>query len=148
MLALRDMSKKLPGAAEAGEDQAWVQDYALLLFDADGRVAGWYSGAERIYGYQSREIVGQPVSCLCPDEDAQGVKLGGGVEKDGCSRALRERRLARKEKRVAILDERADDGTPRRRWETAGLCESGARLQQASPGGREVAARRRAPAPE
>ena len=52
-----------------------MQDYALFLFDADGQVAGWYSGAERIYGYQSQEIVGQPVSCLYPDEDALGVKL-------------------------------------------------------------------------
>ena len=69
VLALRDKSKK------AGEDPAWEQDYALFLFDADGRVAGWYSGAERIYGYQSQEIVGQPVSCLYPDEDALDAKL-------------------------------------------------------------------------
>ena len=52
-----------------------MQDYALFLFDADGRVAAWYAGAERIYGYQSQEVVGQPVSCLYPDEDALGVKL-------------------------------------------------------------------------
>ncbi len=32
---------------------AWVQDYALLLMHADGRVAAWYAGAERIYGYKS-----------------------------------------------------------------------------------------------
>jgi formate hydrogenlyase transcriptional activator len=75
VLTLRDKSKKGPGAAETGEDPAWVQDYALFLFDADGAVVGWYSGAERIYGYPSQEIVGQPVSCLDPDEDALGVKL-------------------------------------------------------------------------
>ena len=74
VLALRDKSKKLLRAAD-GEDPAWVQDYALFLFDADGRIAGWYSGAERIYGYRSTEIAGQPVSCLYPDEDALGVKL-------------------------------------------------------------------------
>ena len=75
VLALCDKSKKVPGAARAIEDPAWVQDYALFLFDAHGRVAGWYSGAERIYGYQSEEIAGQPVSCLYPDEDALGVEL-------------------------------------------------------------------------
>ncbi len=75
VLALRDKSRKLPGLARSDEDPAWVQDYALFLFDADGRVAGWYSGAERIYGYPSQEIVGQPVSCLYPDEDALGTKL-------------------------------------------------------------------------
>ena len=75
VLALRDKSKKLLRGRRGREDPAWVQDYALFLFDADGRVAGWYSGAERIYGYQSQEIAGQPVSCLYPDEDALGVKL-------------------------------------------------------------------------
>ena len=75
VLALRDKSKKLPRAARSGEDQAWVQDYALFSFDADGRVAGWYSGAERIYGYKSQEIVGQPVSCLYPGDDSLGAKL-------------------------------------------------------------------------
>ncbi len=75
VLALRDKSRKLPGLARSDEDPAWVQDYALFLFDADGRVAGWYSGAERIYGYPSQEIAGQPVSCLYPDEDALGTKL-------------------------------------------------------------------------
>jgi PAS domain S-box-containing protein len=71
----RDKSVKFHGAAGAGEDPAWMQDYGLFLFDADGRVVGWYSGAERIYGYQSQEIVGQSVSCLYPDEDALGAKL-------------------------------------------------------------------------
>jgi formate hydrogenlyase transcriptional activator len=80
VLALRDKSPgdksvTVPGAVGTGEDPAWMQDYALFLFDAEGRVVGWYSGAERIYGYQSQEIVGQPVSCLFPDEDALGVNL-------------------------------------------------------------------------
>src|SRR5579872_7365472 len=77
VLALRDKSPldksvTVPGA---GTEPAWVRDYALLLFDADGKIAAWYSGAERIYGHQSQEIVGQPVSCLYPDEDVLGVQL-------------------------------------------------------------------------
>ncbi len=76
VLVLRDSDKsgKGPTGAGAGEDLAWVRDYALFLCDADGRVATWYSGAERIYGYYSQEIVGQPISCLYPDEDAPGVE--------------------------------------------------------------------------
>jgi PAS domain S-box-containing protein len=64
------------GAVEADESSSkrsapsWVQDYALLLLDADGNVAAWYAGAERIYGYKSHEVVGQPVSIFFPDEDA------------------------------------------------------------------------------
>jgi PAS domain S-box-containing protein len=38
VLALRDTSKKLPGTAWTGEDPARVHDYALYLFDADGKV--------------------------------------------------------------------------------------------------------------
>jgi formate hydrogenlyase transcriptional activator len=54
---------------------AWVQDYALFLLDKDGRVAAWYAGAERIYGYKNSEAVGQHVSLLYPDEDTLRVRL-------------------------------------------------------------------------
>ena len=54
---------------------AWVQDYALLLLDTDGRVAAWYAGAERIYGYTSTEILGQHISLFYPDEDTLRVRL-------------------------------------------------------------------------
>jgi formate hydrogenlyase transcriptional activator len=75
VLALRDKSKQLHEAAWAGEDPAWLHDYALYLFDAEGRVVAWYSGAERIYGYQRKEIVGQLISRLYPNDDALGVTL-------------------------------------------------------------------------
>ncbi|MBK5293753.1 MAG: sigma 54-interacting transcriptional regulator, partial [Acidobacteriia bacterium] len=74
LLALHDQSRKLPEAVRAGED-AWVHDYALFLLDADGQVAAWYSGAERIYEYQAKEIAGQRISCLYPAEESPGVKL-------------------------------------------------------------------------
>ena len=54
---------------------AWVQDYALFLMDADGRVAAWYAGAERIYGYKSAEVMGKYISVFYPDEDTLGVRL-------------------------------------------------------------------------
>jgi PAS domain S-box-containing protein len=50
-----------------------VKDSALLLLDADGRVAAWYAGAERIYGYRSEEAIGQDLSFLYSSEDAQGA---------------------------------------------------------------------------
>jgi PAS domain S-box-containing protein len=52
---------------------SWVKDSALLLLDADGQIAAWYSGAERIYGYKSAQAVGQDLSFLYPSEDAQGA---------------------------------------------------------------------------
>ena len=62
---------------QAAKDRipSWVQDYALFLLDVDGRVAAWYSGAERIYGYKSDEAIGQHVSFLYPGEDTLRVKL-------------------------------------------------------------------------
>ena len=49
---------------------SWVQDYALFLLDVDGQIVVWYAGAERIYGYESDEAIGQHISFLYPDEDA------------------------------------------------------------------------------
>src|SRR5665213_1418275 len=59
----------------------WVQDYGLLLMDSDGRVATWYSGAERIYGYKSAEVMGKTLSIFYPDEDTLGARLGDELKK-------------------------------------------------------------------
>ena len=37
---------------------------ALFLLDDEGKVATWYSGARRMYGYTAAEIAGQPLSLL------------------------------------------------------------------------------------
>jgi len=74
LLELSDKPRKQSGAAAAGEDPAWVHDYAIYLFAADGQIVDWYSGAERIYGYQAKEIVGQPVSCLYSSNDTGSVQ--------------------------------------------------------------------------
>jgi PAS domain S-box-containing protein len=39
-----------------------VVDYAIFMLDADGRVASWSAGAERIKGYRAEEIIGQHFS--------------------------------------------------------------------------------------
>ena len=70
VLALHDKSRK-----PAAPDSAGVNDYALFLFDAKGRILTWYSGAERIYGFQSNEIVGELVSRLYPDQETRSVEL-------------------------------------------------------------------------
>jgi len=41
-----------------------VKDFAVFLLDADGRIATWNTGAERITGYGATEIVGQPFALL------------------------------------------------------------------------------------
>jgi formate hydrogenlyase transcriptional activator len=64
---LNDKSSREKG----GDHEA--TDYALLSVDAGGTVVTWYSGAERIYGYKSEDIVGQNVSCLYSGDDDPGV---------------------------------------------------------------------------
>jgi PAS domain S-box-containing protein len=48
-----------------------VTDYALVLVDPGGDVSGWNTGAERIFGYTEREIVGQPAARFFLPEDAE-----------------------------------------------------------------------------
>ncbi len=61
VLVLNDSSGQKSAAADG-------HDYAFLSLDADSRIVAWYAGAERIYGYSSEEIVGQPASCLYIDD--------------------------------------------------------------------------------
>lgn len=46
-----------------------VQDYAILRLDPLGFVASWNLGAERIFGYQSAEIIGKPNTLFFLPED-------------------------------------------------------------------------------
>lgn len=41
-----------------------IKDYAIFMLGPDGTVASWNSGAERIKGYSSTEIIGQHFSCF------------------------------------------------------------------------------------
>jgi PAS domain S-box-containing protein len=58
-----------------------VQEYAIYGLDVAGRIASWNDGAERIKGYSTEEIVGQPYSVFFPAEE---------VEKGTPGRLLRE----------------------------------------------------------
>jgi phosphoserine phosphatase RsbU/P len=46
-----------------------VEDYAIFMLDAYGRVSSWNIGAERIKGYRADEIIGQHFSRFYPPED-------------------------------------------------------------------------------
>jgi PAS domain S-box-containing protein len=51
-----------------------VQDYAIFMLDATGRVATWNVGAERIKGYRASEIIGRHFSCFYPEGDVRSGK--------------------------------------------------------------------------
>ena len=46
-----------------------VVDYAIYMLDPEGRVVSWNSGAERIKGYTSEEIIGDHFSRFYTDEE-------------------------------------------------------------------------------
>ncbi len=77
VLALRDRNEP----SESGDGSpvhipSWVQDYALYLVDAEGCVAAWYSGAERIYGTPASEAIRRHVSFLYPGGENSQAGLG------------------------------------------------------------------------
>jgi len=51
-----------------------VQDYAIFALDAEGRVATWNKGAQRIKGYTAGEITGKPIATFYTQEDCRNGK--------------------------------------------------------------------------
>lgn len=51
-----------------------IQDYAIFMLDAKGRIATWNAGAERTKGYKASEIVGQHFSIFYSKEDVRAGK--------------------------------------------------------------------------
>lgn len=51
-----------------------VQDYAIIMLDPEGRASSWNHGAQRIYGYDASEIMGQHFSRFFTEEDVQAGK--------------------------------------------------------------------------
>lgn len=40
-----------------------AKEYAIVLMDLEGRLTSWNVGAERMFGYQSQEIMGRHFPC-------------------------------------------------------------------------------------
>ncbi|WP_435125715.1 PAS domain-containing sensor histidine kinase [Halobaculum sp. D14] len=88
-------SEGTPDATDETEFAAFVsavQDYAIFTLDADGVVASWNEGAERIKGYEEDDIVGEHFSTFYTDADVddavpetnlQTAAVDGRVEDEG-----------------------------------------------------------------
>jgi PAS domain S-box-containing protein len=48
-----------------------VHDYAILMLDVKGHVVTWNSSAERIKGYDAKQIIGENFACFFAHEDIQ-----------------------------------------------------------------------------
>jgi len=51
-----------------------VKEYAIFMLDAEGNIASWNTGAQRMKGYRADEIVGQHFSRFYPQEDIERGK--------------------------------------------------------------------------
>ena len=51
-----------------------LQEFAAILLDRDGRIVGWLSGAERVFGYRAEEVIGKSADLLfCPPDVEVGM---------------------------------------------------------------------------
>lgn len=53
-----------------------VADYAIYLIDTDGRITSWNTGAERMTGYTSDEVLGEPFTMLYTEQDRMSGHAG------------------------------------------------------------------------
>jgi PAS domain S-box-containing protein len=47
----------------------YVKDYSIFMFNTQGNILNWNSGAGRLNGYRAEEIIGKHFSCFYPEED-------------------------------------------------------------------------------
>jgi PAS domain S-box-containing protein len=60
-------SELLPAIVKSSDD-------AIVGATISGRITTWNPAAENIYGYSAAEIIGQPLTILCPDELASEIE--------------------------------------------------------------------------
>lgn len=63
-----------PGEAEYDLLVDAVRDYALFLLGPTGEIRSWNSGAERVFGYEADEAIGQHFSLFYSSEDRRARK--------------------------------------------------------------------------
>jgi two-component system sensor kinase FixL len=88
-------TQMLPGAVETMETERALRaefellvegakDYAVTMTDLDGKVTHWNAGAERLYGWETSEILGRSLEVVMTPEDCEA-----GVLADQLALALR-----------------------------------------------------------
>jgi two-component system CheB/CheR fusion protein len=69
-----------------------TQDYAIITLDTNGLVTTWNQGAQRMFGYDDAEMIGQPLDILfTPEDRAAGVPQAEMARARDTGRALDER---------------------------------------------------------
>jgi len=95
----RDLTERQVAVERLAESEARyrrlvdsIDDYAIFMLDADGRVNHWTRAAERIKGYTADEIIGQPFATFFtaedrergePERELQATRDDGRAERSG-----------------------------------------------------------------
>jgi PAS domain S-box-containing protein len=58
---IEEMREQLAAIVESSDD-------AIIGKTLDGTITSWNRGAERLYGYTAAEMIGQPITLLCPPD--------------------------------------------------------------------------------
>ncbi len=58
-----------------------LKDYAIFTITPDGTIDSWNSGARRMFGYESDEILGKPVDSIFTEEDRAAGIPGAELER-------------------------------------------------------------------
>jgi len=93
-----------------------MKEYAIVRLEPDGTVSSWNTGAERITGYHSEEVVSRHFGCLYPSEDRKARRPEQALAIAAAQDTFRDEgwRLRKDGTRfwadVVIMASRADDG--------------------------------------
>jgi two-component system CheB/CheR fusion protein len=75
---LRDITqrKEMDNASRRLAAIVASSDDAIISKDLDGRIMSWNEAAERLFGYKSEEVIGQPVTILiAPDRQNEEIEI-------------------------------------------------------------------------
>jgi PAS domain S-box-containing protein len=67
-----------------------IEDYAIFLLSAEGKIRSWNRGAAKIFGYSEEEVLGRPFSLFYDPHDVSAEtprRLLDDAERDGSSRS-------------------------------------------------------------
>jgi two-component system CheB/CheR fusion protein len=107
VLTLIDITarRRAEDVARAGEERLkfaalTTNDYAIIVQDLDGVIVSWNRGAQKVFGYEEAEAIGQPIGLIFSADDREhGVPLDERQKARSEGRAEDERWHVRKDGR-------------------------------------------------
>lgn len=103
---IRDKTKEKQSEAELSKLTTIVKssDDAIFNRDLNGIIQSWNKGAEKLYGYTAKEMIGQSINIICPSNKMGEIKkIINNIRKDIPMKRLRTTRLNKYGKEINVL---------------------------------------------